>query len=80
MAKGKGYELIPKPVPTRRRASIYKDILNDFVASGESSVLVAGTDRKPVTLLQGLRKAIDNEGLAQVRVVQRGTEIYLTKE
>lgn len=80
MAKGKGFELIPKPVPTRQRASIYKEILNEFLASGERSVLVAGTDRKPVTLLQGLRKALDNEEMAPVRVVQRGEDIYLVRD
>ena len=80
MAKGKGFELIPQPVPSRQRASIYKEILSEFIASGERSVLVAGTDRKPVTLLQGLRKALESEEIASVRVVQRGQDIYLVRE
>jgi hypothetical protein len=80
MAKGKGYELVPQPVPTRQRASIYKEIVTEFLASGEKSVLVAGTERKPITLLQGLRKAIEVDGRTGVKVVQRGHEVFLVKD
>lgn len=80
MAKGKGFELVPQPVPTRQRASIYKEIVSEFLASGERSVLVTGTERKPVTLLQGLRKALEIDGAPGVRVVQRGQGVYLVKE
>jgi hypothetical protein len=80
MAKGKGYELVPQPVPTRQRASIYKEIVAEFLASGETSVLVAGTERKPITLLQGLRKAIEVDGRTDVKVVQRGHEVFLVKD
>jgi hypothetical protein len=80
MAKGKGYELVPQPVPTRQRASIYKEIVTEFLASGEKSVLVAGTERKPITLLQGLRKAIEVDGRTDVKVVQRGHEVFLVKD
>ncbi len=80
MAKAKGYELIPRPVPTRRRASIYKEIIAEFIASGHDSAQVVCPDRKPVTLLQGLRKAVVAEDLPELKVVQRGSDIYLVKE
>jgi hypothetical protein len=79
MAKGKGFELIPQAVPMRQRSSFYKEIVNEFLVSREKSAVVAGTDRKPVTLVQGLRKVLEAEGVTNVKVVQRGTEIFLVK-
>jgi len=79
MAKGKGFELIPRSVPARRRSSFYKEIVNEFLASKEKSAVVSGTDRKPVTLVQGLRKVLETEGVEKVQVVQRGNDIYLTR-
>ncbi len=55
MAKSKGFELIPQAVPTRQRSGFYREIITEFLDSGEKSVAVVGTDRKPVTLVQGLR-------------------------
>jgi hypothetical protein len=80
MAKDKGFELIPMVVPARLRASFYKQIVTQFLDSGERSVAVRGTDRKVVTLVQGLRKVIEAEKIQGVKVVQRSQEIYLTKE
>jgi hypothetical protein len=80
MAKGKGFELIPQAVPMRQRSSFYKEIVNEFRKSGEKSAVVAGTDRKPVTLVQGLRKVLESEKIENVRVVQRGGEIFLVKD
>jgi hypothetical protein len=80
MAKGKGFELIPQAVPLRQRSSFYKEIVNESLARGEKSAVVAGTDRKPVTLVQGLRKVLESENIKNVRVVQRGTEIFLVKD
>jgi hypothetical protein len=80
MAKGKGFELIPQAVPMRQRSSFYKEIVNEFLASHEKSAAVAGTDRKPVTLVQGLRKVLESENIKNVRVVQRGNEIFLVKD
>ncbi len=78
--RAKGYALVPKPVPSRQRSSFYQQIVDEFVQSGEGSVLVDATEKKAVTLVQGLRKAIEAEGLKGVGVVQRGTETYLVKE
>ncbi|NLT35932.1 MAG: hypothetical protein GXX83_08540 [Gaiellales bacterium] len=52
----------------------------DFIESGEKSALVEGTDRKPVTLVQGLRKVLESEESNGIRVVQRGMETYLVRE
>ena len=80
MAKGKGFELIPQAVPMRQRSSFYKEIVNEFLASKERSAIVAGTDRKPVTLVQGLRKVLEADNEKNVRVVQRGIAIFLVKD
>jgi hypothetical protein len=79
MAKGKGYELVPRHVPLRQRSSFYRQIVHDFLSSGEKSVTVAGTNRKAATLVQGLRKVIQSEDITGVRVLQRSQEVYLAK-
>jgi hypothetical protein len=79
MARSKGYQLVPKAVPQRIRTNFYQEIVHEFVSSGEKSVLVDATERKPATLVQGLRKAIDATGAQGVKVVQRMGETYLTK-
>ena len=40
---------------------------------------IQGTDRKAATLVQGLRKVIQSEGVKGVRVLQRSQEVYLAK-
>jgi hypothetical protein len=80
MPRGKGFELIPQAVPMRQRSSFYKEIVNEFVSSGEKSAIVAGTDRKPVTLVQGLRKVLEADNVNNVRVVQRANDIFLVKD
>jgi hypothetical protein len=80
MPRGKGFELIPQAVPMRQRSSFYKEIVNEFVSSGEKSAVVAGTDRKPVTLVQGLRKVLEADNVNNVRVVQRANDIFLVKD
>ncbi len=81
MAKSKGFELIPQPVPPRRMSSsnFYRQIVNEFVKSGAASALVGGTDRKPATLVQSLRKVLETDGHKSISVVQRSGEVYLTK-
>ena len=80
MAKSKGFELIPQAVPTRQRSGFYREIITEFLDSGEKSVAVVGTDRKPVTLVQGLRKVLETEGIQGVKVVQRAQGIYLSRD
>ena len=80
MARNKGYSLVPKAVPLRIRTNFYQDIVQEFVESGEKSVLVEGTERKSATLVQGLRKAIEATGHKGVKVVQRMGDTYLTKD
>ena len=54
---------------------------NAFPGSLEArkSVIVAGTDRKSATLVQGLRKVIQSDGLKGVKVLQRSQDVYLSK-
>ena len=59
MAKDKGFTLVAKSVPARQRSSFYKEIVTDFLAGRDKSVMVEGTDRKAVTLVQGLRKVVE---------------------
>ena len=80
MAKAKGFELIPQAIPMRQRSSFYKEIVNEFLATKEKSAVVAGTDRKPVTLVQGLRKVLEVDNEMNVKVVQRGAEIFLVRD
>src|SRR5680860_373261 len=42
-------------------------------------VLMSDTGKKPMTLQQGLRKALKTQGIDDVRMVQRGEETYLVK-
>ena len=79
MVKGKGFELVPRHVPLRQRSSFYKEIIAAFLSSGQQSVVIAGTDRKPATLVQGLRKVIQSEGTKGVKVLQRAQDVYLAK-
>ncbi|MCL5734667.1 MAG: hypothetical protein M1274_03610 [Actinobacteria bacterium] len=81
MAKGKGFELIPQPVPPRRlsSSSFYRQIVNEFVKGSAKSVLVSGTDRKPATLVQSLRKVLETDGVTGVNIVQRSGNVYMTK-
>ena len=81
MARGKGFELIPQPVPPRRMSSssFYRQIVNEFMKSGAKSVLVSGTDRKPATLVQSLRKVLEADGITGVTVVQRSGDVFIAK-
>jgi methylmalonyl-CoA mutase cobalamin-binding subunit len=82
MAKGKGFELIPQSVPPRRMSSssFYRQIVNEFLKSDAKSVLVSGTDRKPATLVQSLRKVLETDGVSDVSVVQRSNDVYITRK
>lgn len=79
MSRSKGFSLTPKAVPLRQRTNFYKEIVEAFIAGSENSVVVEGTERKPATLIQGLRKALEATGHENIKVVQRTGETYLTK-
>lgn len=80
MVKGKAFKLIPQPLPTRMRSSLYREIVSEFVQSGMQSALVADTERKPATLVQGLRKVLKAEGHKDIKVIQRLSDVYLIRE
>ncbi|HZK48492.1 MAG TPA: hypothetical protein VFD74_02685 [Thermoleophilia bacterium] len=79
MTRAKGFSLVPKTVPLRQRTNFYQEIVEEFVASREKSVVVEGTERKPATLIQGLRKAVTATGRDNIKVVQRMGDTYLIK-
>lgn len=81
MVRGKGFELIPQPVPPRRASSssFYRQILDEFLQSNVESALVSGTERKPATLVQGLRKALQADDVTGVSIVQRSNDVYLVR-
>jgi hypothetical protein len=77
------FKLVFEPIPGRQRTSLYFDIVANFLAevsngSGTSS-RVDLPSKKGVTLVQGLRKAIEaNEPKwDDVHVVQRKDDTYL---
>ena len=75
----KSHRLVSSEVPETRRSGLYTAIIRDFQEMEEESVLASDTGKKPVTLQQGLRKALETQGIDDVRVVQRGEETYLVK-
>jgi len=75
----KTHRLVSSEVPETRRSGLYTAIIRDFQEMEEESVLASDTGKKPVTLQQGLRKALETQGIDDVRVVQRGEETYLVK-
>ena len=93
MAGDKQYELVPQAIPMRQRTSLYQEIVSEFnrqaTESREAglpddlSMAVTKTERKPATLVQGLRKAIEayteamDGDVAPMRVVQRAGVVYL---
>jgi hypothetical protein len=78
-SEGKGYRLVPAQVPVRRRESFYSEIINEFKGGKAQVVLVDETDKKPVTLVQGLRKALQSEGNTAIGVLQRRGGVYLVR-
>src|SRR5680860_406401 len=73
------YRLTSSEVPNTRRAGLYPAIIREFQEMEEESVLVSDTGKTPITLQQGLRKALETQGIDDVRMVQRGEETYLVK-
>ena len=75
----KSHRLVSSEVPKTRRSGFYAAIIRESQEMKEESVLVSDTGKKPMTLQQGLRKALETQGIDDVRMVQRGEETYLVK-
>jgi methylmalonyl-CoA mutase cobalamin-binding subunit len=60
-------------------SSFYRQIVTEFMKGNAKSVLVSGTERKPATLVQSLRKVLEADGIAGVTVVQRSGDVYMTR-
>ena len=77
------YNLVPEDVPPARRrmgSSIYIDMVEDFLSLKEASVRVE-YDRKPATVYISLKRAVrGNPKYKDIKVSQRGGEVYLIKE
>jgi hypothetical protein len=56
--KTKGFELVPKDVPTRVRKSKYAEAVEDFIASNEPSGMIQTDAARLETTYQGFHKAL----------------------
>lgn len=73
------YKLVPASVPARgARATMYDNIVADFMAMKDGSVRVEVAGRKPASVRLSLKNAIDRQG-AKAKVVSRGDETYLVR-
>jgi len=75
----KTYKLTEGNVPERHTASVYADIVADFLAQGTDSMKFSIEGMKPATLRAGLRRALKGKEGGGVRLVQRGEETYLAR-
>jgi hypothetical protein len=77
------YKLTPATVPTRAgggRPAVYLQMLSDFAAMTETSVLV-DYQRKPDTIYNGLATALrKHPELKGIFVTRRGNEVYLRRK
>ena len=77
----RGYSLVPEELPgpvTARRASIYDELLDEFVSSIMDTARLEYPGRSVNALMAGLRSRMKTRGLS-VRVVLRKGKLYLTK-
>jgi hypothetical protein len=77
----KPYRLVPAEIPAqagRGGHSLYRDIVDDFVASDLDVALVEVPGRKPNSINVGLRKAVSVSGAA-VKVKMRVGRVYVQK-
>ena len=73
-----GFRLIPAPRPKRRgpRTNLYIEIIQTFLASPESSVIVDLPGKTPLTIAKGLRRATSSLAV-DVRVAVRSESVHL---
>ncbi|MCJ7609353.1 hypothetical protein MUP00_06760 [Candidatus Bathyarchaeota archaeon] len=77
----RGYSLVPEELPglvTTRRASIYDELLDEFMGSSMDAARMEYPGRSVNALMAGLRSRIKTRGLP-IRVVLRKGQLYLTK-
>ena len=73
----KTYKLTESQIPERHTASVYADIVADFIAQGAESMQITIEGMKPATLRAGLRRALKGREGEGVRLAQRGDATYL---
>lgn len=76
----KPYKLVPAEVPSLagRGATVYADVVADFLASDLESAMIDMPGRKSQALTLGLRKAAAASG-ADIKVVTRASQVFLTR-
>ena len=77
------YKLTPTSIPLRgsgRRPAIYEQMLADFAAGKQASVLVEYA-RKPDTIYNGLGNALrKHPEFKGILVTRRGEKVFLTRK
>lgn len=74
------YKLIPEPIPPITKATVYENVLDDFLKGKNATVRVEVPKKKPATIHQGLLKTKRlNSRFSPVSVVRRGEALYLRK-
>lgn len=73
------YKLVPGTMPSKKRATVYVQILEEFLG-GKSETVRVEMGRKPTTIYIGLNNARKADPrFASLTVHQRGDEIWLKK-
>ncbi len=74
------YRLIPEEIPPISKATVYENVMDDFLRGKDKSCRVEIPKKKPSTVHQGLLKTKRiNAKFAGISVVRRGDTIYLRK-
>ena len=66
------------PIPTKRKYSLYRNIVEKFALSSANIAKVTIEGRTSKNTIQGLRRFTDNH--IDINIIQRNNEPYLIKE
>ena len=67
------------PFRKKGRASIYDEILKEFIESRLRYALVKEMDSKPVSVAQGLKSRLKKRKIENINVIRRKNKVYLEK-
>jgi hypothetical protein len=74
------YRLIPEEIPPISKATVYENVMDDFLRGKDKACRVEVPKKKPSTIHQGLLKTKRlNPRFANLGIVRRGESIYLRK-
>jgi hypothetical protein len=74
-----GVLFIPTPLPTRARSSNYLKIIQQFRESNIKSAVVTVKDKNYSTIYAGLKSAIYQYQIKDIRAHTRDQSVYLTR-